>query len=402
METHIELPFVNTFARDIIPANEKERLRSLHSFKLLHTPPEEAFDNLVHLVAEHFHVPIALISLVDEKEVFFKAGVGMGNTKSTSRGVSLCSLAILSDNPTIIDRPTSDPCLLANPLVHGSFGLQFYAAAPLITSDGYRIGAVCIVDKKQRTFTQKEEQQLARFAKVVMHEMELRLSAQLRQTELEKETNERQRIITNAVIEAQERERTRMALELHDNVTQMLTTVKLYNEIALDGHVDTKEMLSKSSKYLQDCINEIRFISRQLSTPTLGDITLEESVKELVDSINTTGKVVIHFTVEGVKELSISQDFHLCIYRIVQEQLNNILKYAKASEVFIILQYKDGRLILSIHDDGQGFDTTAKRVGMGLLNIKTRAENYGGTLQIKSEPGKGCQLQIDFIYQKKY
>jgi signal transduction histidine kinase len=337
-----------------------------------------------------------LISLVDEEEVFFKAGVGMGNVKSAGRGVSLCSLAILSPEPTVIVNPVEDPCLLANPLVHGAFGLRFYAAAPLITTDGYRIGAVCIVDKEQRSFSKKQEQQLIRFSKVVMHEMNLRLSVRLREKELEKETRQRQRIVTNAVIQATERERTRMGLELHDNVSQMLTTVKLYTEIALDGSIDTRDMLKKSSQYLQDCINEIRFISHQLSTPTLGDITLEESVKELVESINVTGKVLVHSTVNGFENVHLSEDFHLCIYRIVQEQLNNILKYADAAEVFIILLNTKSGITLSISDDGKGFDTKAKIAGIGLINMKARTENFGGTLCIESAPGKGCQLRAIF------
>lgn len=397
METTTALPFVNTFDCNIISVNEKDRLNSLRSYNLLDSPPEEAFDNLVHLVADHFGVPIALISLVDKKEVFFKAGVGMGNVRSASRGVSLCSLAILSDEPTIIDNPADEPCLLANPLVHGAFGLRFYAAAPLITPDGYRIGAVCIVDKEMRRLNRKQEKQLVRFANVVMHEMELRRSVQLKEKELKRETSHRQRVVTNAIIQAQEQERTRMGLELHDNVSQMLTTVKLYTEIALDGNVNAKSILHKSSGYLQDCINEIRFISHQLSTPTLGDITLEASIKELIDSINTTGKLRIHFSAMGLEAVCISRDFHLCIYRIVQEQLNNILKHAAASNVSVTLKNDDGCLSLSITDNGKGFDTNTKKAGIGLLSMKTRAENFNGTLHIQSTAGKGCNLQVDFF-----
>ncbi|MGZ8545654.1 MAG: GAF domain-containing protein, partial [Flavisolibacter sp.] len=191
MKSTATLPFENTFAIDIIPSNENERLAALRSYNLLNSPPEEAFQNLVNLVAEYFNVPIALISLVDEKEVFFKAGVGMDGVRKTSRGVSLCSLAILSDETTVIDNPAGDPCLMTNPLVHGAFGLRFYAAAPLITPNGYRIGAVCIVDKKERRFSQKHEEQLKRFSKIVMHEMELRFAVQQREQELQKETKRR-------------------------------------------------------------------------------------------------------------------------------------------------------------------------------------------------------------------
>jgi GAF domain-containing protein len=162
------------------------------------------------LVAEHFNVPIALISLVDENEVFFKAAVGMEEPKRTSRGISLCSLAVLSDDPTVIEAPLTDPCLLANPLVHGAFGLRFYAAAPLITPGGQRIGAICVVDKNERRFSQRDQKQLQRFSKVIMHEMELRLAVRQREEELKAEVERRERLVTKAVIQAQERERTRL------------------------------------------------------------------------------------------------------------------------------------------------------------------------------------------------
>jgi len=177
---------VNTFGINIIPDNDEQRLEALRRYQILDTPPEEAFTNLAHLIANYFDTPIALISLVDKNRVQFKGNVGMPGVKNVERGVSLCSLAVLSSEPTIIDNPIEDPCLLANPLVHGKFGLRFYAGAPITTPDGFNIGTVCIVDKKERTFRQKDKDQLVRFAKVVMHDIELRLAAQ-KQREAEEE-----------------------------------------------------------------------------------------------------------------------------------------------------------------------------------------------------------------------
>lgn len=170
---------VNTFGINIIPENEEQRLEALRRYNILDTPPDEAFNDLAHLIAQYFEIPIALISLVDKHRVHFKGNVGMEGVKNVDRGVSLCSLAILSDEPNIIEDPQEDPCLLANPLVHGQFGLRFYAGAPLITPEGFNIGTVCIVDKKERTFSKREQDQLVRFAKLAMHEIELRRSALL-------------------------------------------------------------------------------------------------------------------------------------------------------------------------------------------------------------------------------
>lgn len=158
----------NTFGKDIIPKNEAKRIKALESYQILNTLPEGFFNNLAHIIAQSFDTPIALISLVGKEEVFFKANVGMPGVTHTDRGISLCSLAILDDNPTIFEDAKKEPCLMANPLVAGEFGLKFYAGAPIITPDGYNIGTVCVVDKKPRTFSEQEQELLVSFASSAM------------------------------------------------------------------------------------------------------------------------------------------------------------------------------------------------------------------------------------------
>lgn len=168
-----------TTAADIIPQNDAQRVEALHKYKILEASAEASFNNIAHIMAGVFNTPIALISLVDKDKVFFKGNVGMPGVKHTPRHVSLCSFAILSDEPTVFTQPLNEPCLLTNPLVHGNFGLRFYAGAPLVTTDGYNIGSVCIVDKKSRTFSQAEQDMLVRFSKLVMHEIELHYASLL-------------------------------------------------------------------------------------------------------------------------------------------------------------------------------------------------------------------------------
>ena len=183
---------VRTVAESVIPENDTERVDALRRYQLLDTLTEKSFHNIARLMADVFEVPIALISLVDEEQVFFKGNVGMQGVKSTDRNISLCSFAILAAEPTVFDKPLTEPCLLNNPLVHGEFGLRFYAAAPIITHDGHAIGSVCIIDKKERSFSETQQQMLVRFSKTVMHQIELRLSAikekEAEQLLLEKET----------------------------------------------------------------------------------------------------------------------------------------------------------------------------------------------------------------------
>lgn len=165
----------NTFGIPILPQNEKERLERLHSYKILDTHEKSGtFRHVTAMAIQIFRVPIALVSLVDYEKVIFKANIGMEGVKEAKRGESLCSLAILSDEVTVFEKAKDDPCLLANPLVTGSFGLQFYAGAPLKTADGYNIGSVCVVDKVPRKFSEADRALLENLAAVVMDELEAR------------------------------------------------------------------------------------------------------------------------------------------------------------------------------------------------------------------------------------
>ena len=220
------------------------------------------------------------------------------------------------------------------------------------------------------------------------------------QNKLDEELANRQKQITAAVIETQEKERSQLGLELHDNVNQVLTTIKLYNEMLLEGIGDQKDILNRSVRHLQSCINEIRSISKRLSAPTLGKISLDESIKELISSINLTNRVQIAYSIVGLEKCTVSQDLHLAVYRIIQEHLNNILKYANASIVSIELLQGNNNLLLSVVDDGVGFDINKKSSGIGITNMRSRAEHMGGAFTLQSIPGKGTTLTVKFPLER--
>jgi PAS domain S-box-containing protein len=189
----------NTFGISIIPENDDVRIEVLKRYKILDTPPEDAFDHIAQLTAQIFNVPISLVSLVDAEQVYFKANVGMGNVRSSSRGVSLCSLAVLNHEVTVFENAPAEPCLLSNPLVAGDFGLKFYAGAPITTPDGYLIGTLCVVDKEPRSFSDRDREILKGLARLVMDDIELRLAAIVE--------NEKQQHIQIALAESEFRAR---------------------------------------------------------------------------------------------------------------------------------------------------------------------------------------------------
>jgi PAS domain S-box-containing protein len=213
------------------------------------------------------------------------------------------------------------------------------------------------------------------------------------QERFDKQIKEWQKRMNKATIQAQEQERAQLGRELHDNVNQVLTTVKLYTELCLDQHPDQQLLLEKAANYLSDCINEIRTISKRLSSPTLGEISLSDSIKELVGSLKLTNKLQINLSVNA-DHSKISQDVHLGVYRIIQEHMTNILKHAEAKRVHIVITVCDTYLTVNIKDDGKGFNVDDQRKGIGISNMQGRAESLNGLLTIESKPSAGCMLTL--------
>ncbi|WP_132051275.1 PAS domain-containing sensor histidine kinase [Pseudocnuella soli] len=218
---------------------------------------------------------------------------------------------------------------------------------------------------------------------------------------LDREQQQRQQMITTAAIKVQEQERSQVSRELHDNVNQVLTTVKLYQELCRDGIGDTGELVNKSIGLLQDAINEIRSLSKRLSAPSLNRLNLRESVTELIETIGITDKLEIELDTNGIEALEVAQDVHLTIYRILQEHFTNILKHAEATKVWVRLYRVDSVLVCQVRDNGKGFDPGQKRKGIGIGNMATRAESVKGQLLINSGPGQGCELEASIpIYEE--
>jgi GAF domain-containing protein len=129
-----------------------------------------------HVAATLFSVPIAIVSLVDEDRIWFKARHGI-DVRQIDREPGLCASAILQDHPYIVEDAKKDLRALANPLVAGEFGLRFYAAAQLRTREGFNLGTLCVIDREPRRALPEKIKQLEHLAAIVMDQMELRLAA---------------------------------------------------------------------------------------------------------------------------------------------------------------------------------------------------------------------------------
>jgi signal transduction histidine kinase/CheY-like chemotaxis protein len=168
IDAHIALP------ENLIPVDEEARLAALRVLGILDSSTEESFNNIVAVAAECFRVPVALISLIDAERQWFKAAHGM-DQRSMQRQMAFCARTILSGDICLVPDARSDPRFQHLPLVQVE-GFRFYAGAPLITSDGYRIGALCILDTVPHDeFSETQQASLQRLASLTMDQIDLRV-----------------------------------------------------------------------------------------------------------------------------------------------------------------------------------------------------------------------------------
>lgn len=162
----------------MLPANEPERLAALHRYRILDTPAEAAFDRLTTLAARLFKMPTVLISLVDESRAWFKSSIGFSATE-VLRDATICSFAVLTNEPLIVPDTRLDDRFVCNPFVQCEPGMRFYAGAPLIDRDGFNLGTLCLLDSVPHDpLTAEQEATLVDLAAMVVDELELRLAAQ--------------------------------------------------------------------------------------------------------------------------------------------------------------------------------------------------------------------------------
>ncbi|TCJ14254.1 hypothetical protein EPD60_09635 [Flaviaesturariibacter flavus] len=200
--------------------------------------------------------------------------------------------------------------------------------------------------------------------------------------------------MNEAVVNAQEEERYQLAMELHDNVQQILTAASLNVGFLQSIHTEgtSQEVTQKLIAYLSEAIQELRRLSQQLAPSVEPAFPLAEKIDFLIRSMNVNGRLNVKTSIDP--ELLLDEKVQLGFYRIIQEQLTNIIKHAKTSEVEISIKTDWNAIILGIADHGVGFDVNSKKIGIGLENIRRRSELMNGSLDIASSPGKGTQVAV--------
>lgn len=215
-------------------------------------------------------------------------------------------------------------------------------------------------------------------------------------TSLEKEIVEQkiqeQKKISRAIIQGQEEEKNHIGRELHDNINQILAGTKLYMGVAANRDAAIKEALKYPMELIDTAVEEIRSLSHRQVTP-LKNINLDEMVRDLLATLDKSKNIAINFTC-FVSNEKLSDDLKLNIYRIIQVQINNIIKHADAKKVGISIKEQNAFIEIITTDNGKGFDVNTRRKGIGISNMINRIESYNGKMKIISNPGKGCEIRI--------
>lgn len=204
-----------------------------------------------------------------------------------------------------------------------------------------------------------------------------------------------------ATISAEEKERKRISSEIHDGLQQMILSAKLNVDSVRNkkNNIDLEllERLHKSSAILEDAIEESRAISRKLMPKKIEEEGYISATKNLISSLNIEG-IQFYTNIESDRYPVLLE---LSLYRITQEALSNVIKYAKANEVYVQLIKTNNSLNLSIEDDGCGFDLQTieeKTSSIGLSSMKSRATAVGGRFEIDSRPENGTYIMVEIPF----
>ncbi len=216
---------------------------------------------------------------------------------------------------------------------------------------------------------------------------------QLEKTIIDQKLNE-QKLFTEITIQSQEKEKSELGAELHDNINQILAAAKMYLDLYAAKLPTPDAAIDKSHYNIDLALQEIRKLSHSLVTPTLGNRDLFDAIKDLVSDLTQAAGIEIIYRNNLPEGIDITDTRKLVLYRIVQEHINNILKYAKATRVIISLRTEENKIFLTMEDDGIGFDPGKKSRGIGFKNIMNRVQLYSGDMLVETEPGKGCKLEV--------
>lgn len=391
------------------PENEAQRIAEIKKYNLLDTLSEDDFDNITSLLSTICEVPIALISLLDKNRAFFKSHKGI-DFNQLPRQLSFCDKALQENNDIfIIEDTRNDPQFKDSALIK-SMKAIFYASAPLINSNGYVLGALCILDHEPRKLNQMQQDSLKALAKQVVILLELRKKNTLL-LEYQKELQHRnERLIKFAHL---------VSHDLKSPLANITSLTRLLREENSKSLSEDSELyltyIEESSSTLKNYINGILkfYKSEELIDAKKKDVSLNDLFAE-VSEILITEDIVFDYPHEGILK-SINK---AALTQIFLNLIDNSLKYNSNKKRLVKVEYFEEKDChrFSIKDNGMGIDlgvqeeifslftTTGVKdrdgnegTGIGLATVKSLVSKLGGVVSLESEPTKGSTFTFTLL-----
>jgi two-component system, NarL family, sensor kinase len=231
---------------------------------------------------------------------------------------------------------------------------------------------------------------------------------QRQEQELEKVKDMYEREALRSQLEIQENTFKTIAQELHDNIGQMLSVTKLsLSVLPIDEKHAAFDQLKSSQQVLNKAIADLSNITKGLHSDRIAQVGLLESIQFELYALKNAGIVQVNFQQEGI-EAEFNEQKSIFLFRIFQEAVNNALKHAAATEISVLMNYKEDGFVMEIKDNGKGFDLEQKQQsatsysGVGLKSMFNRAKLIGANMAINSEPGRGTVILIELPLQNEY
>jgi signal transduction histidine kinase/ActR/RegA family two-component response regulator len=395
------------------PLNENERLKALFEYEILDTGSEKAFDDLTLLASEICETPISLISLVDPDRQWFKSKVGV-DVDSTDREIAFCSHAILQDDLFEVQNALKDERFFDNPLVTSDPNIRFYAGTPLVSPSGQKIGTLCVISDKPKKLTSSQKKALTILGREVISQLELRMNNK----KLEIANNYKTEFLSNASHEI------RTPLNAIIGLSGLILENKELKEKFAEQY-DFIEQIDFSGKQLLNIINSIL----DLSKIEAGKMELEPVECHLLQYINNifislSGKAKAKL-INYSKEYDFSQSKPAPELVIIDEPklgqvltniLGNAIKFTPANKsIKLTVSVNRNMLSITVTDEGVGISpeeqtllfnkyaqvgsNKAEGTGLGLSITKGLIDLMGGSINLKSEPGKGTSVSFNLPFE---
>ncbi len=205
--------------------------------------------------------------------------------------------------------------------------------------------------------------------------------------------------LASRVLSAQDEERQRIARDLHDNLGQQVTALRLMLQAALMDAVSTRvrDRLEHAQKTVEQIDRHLDFLANELRPASL-DLGLTSAVEQFVKEWSATFGIEAELRCGALDQVCLPHDVETHVYRVMQEALNNVYKHAHARRAVVVFERRDSDLVLTVEDDGHGFDIDARSRhharGLGLIGMRERAQLAGGTLDIDSAPSGGTTIHL--------